>query len=210
MNESSGMDVITILKITQTSEHFLKLDYISPSQGLNYGLLRRSRKNNNSVHADLFDTAEIMSEVANHSKQKFLKSYTPIHKRSAIGNNYQQLEHASYFATFLLDNVGDVPDPSDLYVLTTQILDAFEQKFRPEIILLKALYRFLKTEGFPIDSGWWKSLTKENKSRAKILLTTPLADFEDNIDLESAITLHKLLCQWAQKETELKINAISL
>ena len=44
MNEAPGMDVITILKITQTSEHFLKLDYISPSQGLTYGLLRQSKK----------------------------------------------------------------------------------------------------------------------------------------------------------------------
>ena len=210
MNEASGMDVITILKITQTSEHFLKLDYISPSQGLTYGLLRQSKKNNHSAHADLFDTAEILSEAANHSKQKFLKSYSPIQKRSAIGNSYQQLGYACHFATFLLDNVGDVPDPSDLYALTTQTLDAFEQKFRPEIILLKALYRFLKTEGFPIDSGWWQSLTKENKSRAKILLTKPLAEFEDSLDLASAITLHKHLCQWAHKETELKIKAIIL
>ena len=210
MNEVSGMDVITILKFTQTSEHFLKLDYISPSQGLAYGLLRQSKKNNHSAHADLFDTAEIISEAANHSKQKFLKSYSPIQKRSAIGNNYQQLEYACHFATFLIDNVVDVPDPSNLYALSNQTLDAFEQKFRPEIILLKALYRFLKTEGFPIDSGWWQSLTKENKTRAKILLATPLAEFEDSIDLESAITLHKLLCQWAHKETELKIKAISL
>ena len=210
MNEAPGMDVITILKITQTSEHFLKLDYISTSQGLTYGLLRQSKKNNNSAHADLFDTAEILSEVVNHSKQKFLKSYTPIRKRSAIGNNYQQLKYACHFVTFLLDNVGDVPDPSDLYALTTQTLDAFEQKFRPEIILLKALYRFLKTEGFPINSGWWQSLTNENKSRAKILLTTPLANFKDSPDLESAITLHKLLRQGAHKETELNIKAIYL
>ena len=47
MNQASGMDVITILKITQTSEHFLKLDYISPSQGLTNGLVRQSKKNNN-------------------------------------------------------------------------------------------------------------------------------------------------------------------
>ena len=210
MNEAPGMDVITILKITQTSEHFLKIDYISPSQGLTYGLLRQSKKNNHSAHADLFDTAEILSEAANHSKQKFLKSYCPIQKRSAIGNNYQQLEYACHFANFLLKNVDNVPDPLDLYALTTQTLDAFEQKFHPEIILLKALYRFLKTEGFPIDSGWWQSLTKENKSHAKILLTTPLAEIKDCIGLESAITLHKLLCQWAHKETELKINAIFL
>ena len=209
MNEALGMDVITTLKITQTSEHFLKLDYISPSQGLTYGLLRQSKKSNHYVHADLFDTAEIFSEAANHSKQKFLKSYRPIRKRSAIGNNYKQLEYACHFANFLLDNVVDLPDPSYLYTLTNETLDAFEQKFRPEIILLKALYRFLKTEGFPIDSGWWKSLTKENKSRAKILLTTPLAKFEGSLDLKSTLTLHKHLCQWARKETELKIKDIS-
>ena len=209
MNEASGMDVITILKITQTSEHFLKLDYISPSQGLTYGLLRKSKKNNNSPHADIFDTAEILSETANHSKQKFLKNYSPIQKRSDIGGNYQQLYYACHFVNFLLDNVGNIPDPSDLYTLTTQTLDAFEKKFRPEIILLKALYCFLKTEGFPIDSGWWKSLTKENQSHAKMLLTTPLAEFEDSPFLESAISLHKLLCQWAHRETELKIKAIS-
>lgn len=210
MNEAPGMDVITILKITQTSEHFLKLDYISPSHGLTYGLLRQSKKNNHSAHADLFDTAEILSEAANHSKQKFLKSYSPIQKRSAIGNNYQQLEYACHFATFLLDNVVDVPDPSDLYALTTQTLDAFEQKFSPEIILLKALYRFLKTEGFPIDSGWWQSLSRENKSGAKALLTTPLSEIEDSPDFNTAISLYKNLCHWAQKETDLKIKGISL
>ena len=210
MNKTPGMDVITILKITQTSERFIKLDFISPNQGLTYGLLRLRKKFNDTAHADLFDTAEIQSEVANHSKQKFLKSYTPLHKRSAIGNDYQQLKHACHFATFLIDNVADVPDPSDIYTLTTQTLDAFELKFRPEIILFKTLYRFLKTEGFPIYNGWWQSLTKENKSRAKILLATPLEELKNSPDLETVPTLHKLLCKWAQKETELKIKTLYL
>ena len=130
MNQEPWMDAIVVLKITQTSEHFLKLDYISPSQGLTYGLLRQSKKQTSSAHADLFDTAEILSEPANKAKQVFLKNYTPLKKRTAIGNNYTQLEYACHFANFLLDNVGDVPDPSDLYALTTQTLDAFEQKFR--------------------------------------------------------------------------------
>ena len=208
MNEGPGIDVITILKITQTSEHFLKLDYISPTLGMTYGLLRQSKKNNNAVHADLFDTAKILRDAGNHSKQKFIKSYNPIQKRSAIGNNYHQLEYASHFAAFIIENVSNVPDPSDLFTLTTQTLNAFDQNFIPEIIFLKALYRFLKTEGFPIDSGWWNSLSNEDKSCAKILLTTPLTEFEDNLDLESVIKLHKLLCQWSLKETGLKIKAI--
>ena len=208
MIEAPGIDVITILKITQTSENFLKLDYISTKQGLAYGLLRQSKSKKYSARIDLFDTAEILNEVANHSKQIFVKNYTIIQKRSAIGNNYKQLEYACHFATFILDNVSDVPDPYDLYALTTQTLDAFEQKLRPEIISLKALYRFLKTEGWPVESKWWQSLTKENKSHAKILLTTPLGEFKDSFDSQSAIILHKLLCQWAQRETELKIKPI--
>ena len=101
-----------------------------------------------------------------------------------------------------------MPDPEDLYMLTTQTLDAFEQKFTPEIILLKALYRFLKIEGFPIDSGWWQTLSKENQSQAKVLLTTPLSEVKESFDLTSAALLYKHLCQWAHKETELKIKQL--
>ena len=210
MNQKPWMDAIVVLKITQTSEHFLKLDYISPSQGLTYGLLRQSKKQTSSAHADLFDTAEILSEPANKAKQVFLKNYTPLKKRTAIGNNYTQLEYACHFANFLLDNVGDVPDPSDLYALTAQTLDAFEQKFSPEMILFKALYRFLKIEGYPIDNGWWQSLSMENKTLAKALLTTPLSLMKDNPELNSALSLHKHLCQWVQKETELKIKQLKI
>ena len=208
MNQERWMDTVTVLKIAQTSEHFLKLDYISPTQGLTYGLLRQSKKNISATQADLFDTAEIPTEAAHISKQKFLKSYTPLKKRSAIGNSYQQLQYACHFANFLLDNVGDVPDPEDLYMLTTQTLDAFEQKFTPEIILLKALYRFLKIEGFPIDSGWWQTLSKENQSQAKVLLTTPLSEVKESFDLTSVALMYKHLCQWANKETELKIKQL--
>ena len=210
MDDSLGMDFITILKITQTSEHFLKLDYISSSQGLTYGLLRQSKKNKNSSRADLFDTAEILKDVANHSNQRFIKNYTPIHKRSEIGSDYQKLSYASHFANFILDNFSNVPDPSDLYNLTTRTLDAFEKKYQPEIVSLKALYCFLKNEGFPVDSGWWQSLSAKNKSIAKILLTKPLSELEDNTDLESALKIYQILCEWVQKETEIKIKALFL
>ena len=210
MNEKPWTDVIVVLKITQTSEHFLKLYYISPSFGLTYGLLRQSKKQNSSDHIDIFDTAEILSEPTNKAKKVFLKNYTPLKKRTAIGKNYKQLEYACHFANFLLDNVKYVPDSSDLYSLTTQTLDAFEERFSPETILLKALYRFLKIEGYPIDNGWWKSLSLENKTLAKELLITPLALMKDNYELNSALSIHNHLCQWVQEETELKIKQLKI
>ena len=210
MNQEPWMDAIVVLKITQTSEHFLKLDYISPRLGLTYGLLRQSKKQTRSALTDIFDTAEILSEPANKAKQVFLKKYTTIKKRTAIGNNYTKLKYACNFSNFLLDNVGDVPDPSDLYVLTIETLDAFEEKFCPEMILVKALYRFLKIEGYPIDNGWWQSLSMENKTLAKALITTPLAQKTDNSECNSALSLHKNLCQWVQEETELKIKQLNV
>ena len=210
MNQEPWMDAIVVLKITQTSDHFLKLDYISPSQGLTYGLLRQSNKQTSYAHADLFDTAEVLSESANKAKRVFLKDYTPLKKRTAIGKNYNQLEYSCHFANFLLDNVGDVPDPSDLYTLTTQTLDAFEQKFSPEVILLKALYRFLKIEGYPIHNGWWQSLSMENKTSAKALLTTPLSIIKDDSGNNLALSIHRHLCRWIQNETELKIKQLKV
>lgn len=210
MNQEPWMDAIVVLKITQTSDHFLKLDYISPSQGLTYGLLRQSNKQTSYAHADLFDTAEVLSESANKAKRVFLKDYTPLKKRTAIGKNYNQLEYSCHFANFLLDNVGDVPDPSDLYTLTTQTLDAFEQKFSPEVILLKALYRFLKIEGYPIHNGWWQSLSMENKTSAKAILTTPLSIIKDDSGNNLALSIHRHLCRWIQNETELKIKQLKV
>ena len=80
MNQERWMDTITVLKITQTSEHFLKLDYISPTQGLTYGLLRQSKKSTSTAQADLFDTAEILNEPANISKQKISEELYTIKK----------------------------------------------------------------------------------------------------------------------------------
>lgn len=205
MIQEPWMDAITVLKITQTSERFLKLDYISPNNGLTYGLLRHNHKKSGLTQPDLFDTAEILREPANKTKQKFIKGYTPLKKRNAIGNDYQQLEYTCHFANFLLNNVSDVPDPSDLYALTVNTLDAFEQQFAPQIILIKALYRFLKIEGFPIDNAWWQSLSQEYKIMAEALLTTPLAEVEDGFDSNSAKALYDNLCLWVHRETELKV-----
>jgi recombinational DNA repair protein (RecF pathway) len=205
MIQEPWMDAITVLKITQTSERFIKLDYISPTKGLTYGLLRHKAKNSTSAQPDLFDTAEILCEPANKAKQRFIKNYTPLKKRNAIGNHYQQLEYACHFSNFLLNNVSDVPDPSDLYSLTVNTLDAFEQEFAPQIILLKALYHFLKIEGFPINNAWWQSLSQVDQFRAKALLTTPLSEIDSNFDPNSAKTLYDHLCLWVHKETELKI-----
>lgn len=228
MNPDPWLIEITVLKITQTSERFLKLEYLSPANGLDYGLLRFSPKNQKTLRPDLFDTAEVHFEGAGQSpsKQHFLDSYSPLRKRDAIGHSYPLLHSASQFAQFLLDNARHAPDPEEIYQLCLRSFDAFNQVHEQaqlkqpkqnqvdspkktqaelaQIILLKALYHFLKIEGFPVDNAWWQSIPTAEKALAESILRTPLS--------ESSPTpcqyLLSHLSQWIRRETELSIEAL--
>ena len=212
MNPDLWLIEITVLKITQTSEHFLKLDYLSPVNGLNYGLLRFSPKNKKASRPDLFDTAEIHIELGNVRKQHFLKDYSPITQRPAIGKHYSRLDYTCRFARFLLENLSSVPDPEELYQLSKQSLDAFNSGYPPETILLKALYRFLKIEGFPVENNWWQSIPQAQKNQAQQLLNTPPLRNPDHPRQQRCPypkpcrmpSTH--LAKWIHQETELRLN----
>lgn len=223
MNPDPWLIEIIVLKITQTSERFLKLDYLSPENGLNYGLLRFSPKNQKSLRPDLFDQAEVQLDLSGQSpsKRHFLNGYTPLSKRDAIGQSYPLLHSASLYAQFLLDNARHTPDPEELYQLSLKCFDAFNQapsasfENSPDspaqtkaqlapIILFKALYHFLKVEGFPVDSAWWQSIPSAEKSTAEAILKTPLSDLSP-IPCQSILS-H--LSQWIRRETELSIEPL--
>ncbi len=207
MNLANESGEVTILRIAQTSEHFLKLDYISPNEGLTYGLLRYSPKNRYTNKPDIFDTAEILFETKNKAK-KFLNNYTSTEKRTTIGREYKRLDYACCFSHFILDNVSHVPDPNELYQLTKKTLNAFNSNYSPEIILIKAIYTFLRIEGFPVDREWWKSIPEAEKETSRMILKNPLSLKTLKSEITLAIRLRKLIAQWIQKTTDLKSSQL--
>ena len=130
--ESSIVEVIS-LKITATSENFLKVDYISLTRGIAYSLFR-IRKKNDCPPPDLFDSAKVTFS----SKDLFFKEYTPIIKRGQIGTSFSRLNTASTFALFLLNNALHCSDPAEIYKLANRVFDALQEGYSPQIILLKA------------------------------------------------------------------------
>lgn len=196
---------VLVLKVTQTSERFLKMDYLSPKDGIKPCLFRYSPKKSIPIKPEIFDTAELSFDLSQTSKPKFIKEYTPIVKRANIGKNYKQLLYASHFSQFLSDNAEYVPDPSELFELTKRTLDAYNTHDCPEIIFLKALYNFLKNEGFPIQASWWTSLPDSHRNLAKDLLLTPLSEGSAvSKDIELTLHLLKHLSRWIESETEFK------
>tara|TARA_B100001778_G_scaffold325113_1_gene320227 strand:+ start:258 stop:881 length:624 start_codon:yes stop_codon:yes gene_type:complete len=205
MSQSQAIYEITVLKINQTSENFSKIDYISAEEGLSSCLTRNPKKSSTKAKPDLFDTAQITFDQKGPSKPKFLTEYAPSLKRSKIGSSYRQLEFACKYSNFLLDNATHVPDPKELYRLGVTALNAFELGHKAEIILLKALYNFLKNEGFPVQESWWVSVPEKHKATAESLLTASLSQLCDTpiID-ECAEHLLKDISNWISKETDLR------
>ena len=205
MSQGQAIYEITVLKITQTSQHFSKIDYISAEEGLSSCLIRNPKKSSTKAKPDLFDTAQITFDQKGPSKPKFLTEYVPSLKRSKIGSTYRHLEFACKYSTFLLDNATHVPDPKELYRLGVKALNAFELGHKAEIVLLKALYNFLKNEGFPVQESWWTSVPEKYKATAESLLRASLSQLSDApiID-ECAEYLLKDLSNWISKETDLR------
>lgn len=205
MSEFEPNRTILVLNVTQTSEHFLKIDYLCSMLGIAHGLFRFSPKKRHPNKPEIFDTADILFDLASSSKAKFIKDYQPIIKRTNIGIHYKQLLYASKFSQFLTQNATHVPDPHELYSLVTRSLDAFHKGYAPEIISLKAFYNFLKTEGFPVRATWLSSLPKDQKSQASNLLQTPLDELSNSSESDAmAQNLLNHLSQWIEKETEFK------
>lgn len=205
MSEFEPNRTILVLKVTQTSEHFLKIDYLCSMIGLANALFRFSPKKSHPNKPEIFDTADILLDLSSSTKTKFIKDYQPIKKRTNIGIHYKQLLYASKFSQFLTQNATHVPDPHELYSLVTRSLDAFENGYAPEIISLKAFYNFLKTEGFPVRATWLTLLPKEQQIQARNLLQTPLDQLNNSPQSDAlAQDLLNHLSQWIEKETDFK------
>ena len=206
MNAENNTFKAFVLRVTQTSESFLKIDFITPNHGLINALFRYSPspRRNNNLKPDLFDTCEININIRDKTKGRFLKEYNPMIKRTNIGKSYNGLDHACLFAKFLLINLGNVPDPSDLYILVEKSFNSFNSEAPPEIVLIKAVYNFLKTEGFPVNSSWWQSIPASKKKASQIILRSPVNKKFDASEIEDAIFLSRHLGNWIRDSTELK------
>ena len=196
---------LLVLKVTQTSEHFLKVDFLSANEGLESCLFRYSPKKAIPIKPEIFDTANVSFDLKKTLKPRFIKEYFPAIKRSQIGMRYKQLVFASKFSQFLIENASHAPDPVELFELVSRSLDAYENGYAPEIITLKVLYNFLKSEGFPVQASWWKSIHKSHQVIAKQLLTTPLSKGSQSVeDAEFALYLLNHLSLWIERESDLK------
>ncbi len=152
---------------------------------------------------DLFDEAELWLESRSQGRTWFIKEHRHVARRPGIGRSYASLQAAARLA--LLVQRNPVPDDSraPIAALLQQALGALDAGARPDLVWLKALYRFLRDEGYPVKQHWWQGLTLSDRATAAALLHTRAAD--PTAPAEDIARLTRALEAWVAGDTEIRL-----
>lgn len=152
---------------------------------------------------DLFDEAELWLESSNQGRTWFIKEHRHVRRHPGLGRSYETLRAAADLATLITRN--PVPDESrpTIAALLRQSLAALDGGARPDLVWLKALYCFLRDEGFPVKQDWWPQLIPADREAAAQLLNQPIAQQDPAPALVARVT--RRLADWATAETDLRL-----
>ncbi len=187
------------------SDSFEQLSFFSGESGLLHCLRRVARGKTASAPAiDLFDEAELWLESSNQGRTWFIKEHRLIQRHEGIGRSYDALRAAAALTTLISRNT--VPDESRKAIISwlRTTLAALASGGRPDVIWLKALYCFLRDEGYPVKQQWWPSLTPADREIAAQLLNQPLA--VQTVAAPAVVSIIGQLEKWIQSETEIRLR----
>lgn len=187
------------------SDSFEQLAVFSESDGLLVCLRRVSAKAATAATPlDLFDEAELWLESSTQGRTWFIKEHRHLVRRPGLGRSYDALSAAAQLARLVQRN--PVPDESraPIAALLRQSLGALEAGARPDIVWIKALFCFLRDEGYPVKQQWWPQLSAADRAAAAQLLNQPAA--AQNPEPVLVAHLIEQLEHWVATDTELRLK----
>jgi len=151
---------------------------------------------------DLFDEVELWLESSNQGRTWFVKEHRFIQRHDGIGRSYEALRAAAALGTLVSRNPVSEESRPAVTVLLRSSLTALAAGGRPDVAWLKALYCFLRDEGYPVKQQWWADLPPADQAAAAQLLNQPLAG--QTLPAEIAARVTRRLEDWVNTETEIR------
>lgn len=186
------------------SDAFESLQLFSESHGV-LTALRRISARTGPQHSplDLFDEAELALESTNQGRTWFVKEHRHLRRHPGIGRSYAALQAGAALSALLLRN--PLPDESRpaFAGLLRQSLAALDGGARPDLVWFKALYCFLRDEGYPVKQDWWQRLGDDERAAAAHILNQPIAEQNPAPELLERLT-HRLAA-WVAGDTEIRL-----
>jgi len=151
---------------------------------------------------DLFDEVELWLESSSQGRTWFVKEHRFIQRHDGIGRSYEALRAAAALGTLVSRNPVSEESRPAVTVLLRSSLTALAAGGRPDVAWLKALYCFLRDEGYPVKQQWWADLPPADQAAAAQLLNQPLAG--QTLPAEIAARVTRRLEDWVNTETEIR------
>ena len=186
------------------SDAFEQLTVFSSTDGILHCLRRVSQGKANGSTIDLFDETELWLESSNQGRTWFIKEHRVIQRSEGIGRSYEALRAASSFATLIIRNSVADESRESITALLRSTFTALAGGGRPDITWLKALYCFLRDEGYPVKQQWWPALTESDRETSVALLNQPLS--AQTASPTSVTRITSQLETWLQAETEIRLR----
>ena len=196
---------LILARLPSGSDSFEQLTTFCPEHGVLHCLRRVASKKiaPNSTPLDIFDEAELWLESSNQGRTWFIKEHRLVRRHAGIGRSYAALQCAAAVSSLVSRNpVSDESRPG-IADLMRHTFSALETSDRPDIVWLKALFCFLRDEGYPVKQQWWPLLPATDQATAAHLLNQPIAAQTADADSVARITRH--LTDWIAAETELRL-----
>ena len=188
------------------SDNFEQLTAFCPEHGVLACLRRLSTKKAATAAPplDLFDEAELWLESSNQGRTWFVREHRLVHRPAGVGRSYDALRCAAALARLVARNpVGD-DSRRPVAALLRQTFAALAAGGRPDVVWLKAIYRFLRDEGYPVKQHWWPQLPAADRAAATQILNHAIAG--QNPASETVAKLTRRLEDWLRAETELRLD----
>ena len=187
------------------SDNFERLIAFCPEHGVLHCLRRITTRKSagNSVPLDIFDETELWLESSNQGRTWFIKEHRLVARHTGIGRSYEALRCAAALAALVTRNPVGSESRRPVTALLRQTFAALGEGGRPDIVWFKALYCFLRDEGYPVKQQWWPHLEPADRSLVAQLLNQPLA--AQTADAPTVARLTHRLEDWLKADTELRL-----
>lgn len=164
-----------LLRKADSGENHFHLVFFLKASGLKSVLCRRRIKPDSVVALpDLFESGDLTVEQRGPGKPAFLKEYSPTVRHPGIARNYHALTAAARLCRFYEKNLVHMEHFGSAWELLHTTLDSLAGKPHPEVSLLKSLYLFARTEGYPVNAQWLGRKSPEERQAIISLLQNPV------------------------------------
>ena len=207
-----------IIGVSPRAERYVRWDLLSASEGF----VSITVPQKLATPLGLFDTLELVA--TSRGKGLFLKEPLRLNRPDALAQNLQAFTEAARLAKIIRAVFGQMPDYKPIYEIFKRalchysctpsateeaLITAAERKPRgaeirsaiSESITLKAFYKMLSAEGFPVSQGWLSQLPSAQRKRAQALLAAPKFDLSH---ADPKGTLESLI-DWVQRELDVRV-----